>query len=72
VKSTSPIANCLGIYNSNKELRFWYKPKEGDLIIYPGWLKHEPIPPDTNEYRIALNMEIQCQVIWPRNLENFL
>lgn len=70
--SKSPIANCLGIYNANKELRFWYKPKEGDLIIYPGWLKHEPMPPDTNEYRIALNMELQCQVIWPRNLENFL
>lgn len=69
--SRFPIANCLGLYNSEKELRFWYKPKERDLIIYPGWLKHEPIPPDTNEYRIAINMEIRCQKIWNQEMEKF-
>jgi hypothetical protein len=70
-KTKFPIAGCLGLYNNKNELRFWFKPKEKDLIIYPGWLKHEPMPPDSDDFRIAINMEINCQEIWSKNLENF-
>lgn len=70
-ETNSPIANCLGLYNDNNQLKFWFKPRNGDLIMYPGWLKHQPIPPDTQEWRIAINMEIDCQLLWPKNMYNF-
>ena len=49
--------------DDNKEL-FWYKPRNGDMIIIPNYLKHEPQYISTDEYRIAINMEIFCDYVW--------
>lgn len=49
--------------DNDKEL-FWYKPRNGDLIIIPNFLKHQPQYISTNEYRVAINMEIFCDYLW--------
>ena len=35
-----------------------FKPSNGDLLIFPNFLNHEPNPISTDEYRIGINMEI--------------
>jgi hypothetical protein len=40
-----------------------YKPREQDMIIFPGFLNHQPSQSKTDQYRFAINMEIQCD--WP-------
>lgn len=50
-------------YNDNKEFIWTYKPREQDLILFPGYLNHEPKQINTEKYRIAINMEIICD--WP-------
>jgi uncharacterized protein (TIGR02466 family) len=40
---------------------YWYaEPKEGDLIMFPSWLRHYVEPSKSNEDRIsiAFNLEI--------------
>ena len=49
--------------DNDKEL-FWYKPRKGDLVIMPNFMKHEPKPISTEEYRVAINMEILCDYVW--------
>jgi hypothetical protein len=46
------------------ENEIWnYKPRTNDLIIFPNYLKHQPLPTKSEKYRIAINMEIVCE--WP-------
>lgn len=46
----------LGINNDEKTEVFY--PDSGDLIIMPAWMEHEPYDHSSQEYRIAINMEI--------------
>jgi len=46
--------------NSGKEI-WCYKPRECDLLIFPNYLKHQPLPTISSMYRFALNMEIICE-----------
>jgi len=55
----------LSFYDDSGEIElFWYKPKIGDLIFFPHYMKHEPNPILTEEYRICINIEIQCENVW--------
>lgn len=38
-----------------------YYPNDFDLIIFPNYLLHEPEKSESEEYRIAINMEIICE-----------
>ena len=46
----------LEIYNQGRVDAFY--PETGDLVIMPSWLPHRPCDHDSNEFRIAINMEI--------------
>lgn len=40
---------------------FTYKPKNGDLLIFPNYLDHKINFLNDEEYRISINMEIKCE-----------
>lgn len=46
----------LEIYNRGKVDAFY--PETGDLVIMPSWMPHKPCDHDSEEFRIAINMEI--------------
>jgi hypothetical protein len=58
-----PADDCLNssglrtIYNNNEYI---FLPDELDLVIMPSWMPHEPLPHNSKENRIAINMELQC------------
>lgn len=41
--------------------KFTYKPKNGDLLIFPNYLDHKINYLNDEEYRISINMEIKCE-----------
>ena len=55
---------AISIYK-NKDLEseiFCYKPRARDLLIMPNWLLHSPLLTSSKDYRIAINMEIMCNI----------
>lgn len=50
----------ISFYNSEDQEVFCYKPKVGDLLIFPNFLRHQPHQSHTEDFRIAINMEIMC------------
>jgi hypothetical protein len=40
---------------------FSYRPKNGDLLIFPNYLDHKINFLDDEEYRVSINMEIKCE-----------
>ena len=38
-----------------------HQPKQGELLIFPNYLPHLPYSSNSDQYRIALNMEILCK-----------
>jgi hypothetical protein len=43
--------------NTNTEI--WsYKTRENDLILFPNYLRHQPLPVNSESYRFSINMEI--------------
>jgi hypothetical protein len=50
------------IPKSDNEFEIYsYSPKNYDLIIFPNYLDHKPMPPSSDDYRICINMEIICE-----------
>jgi hypothetical protein len=43
--------------NNNGNVETFY-PETGDLIIMPAWMEHQPCDHSSEEFRIAINMEI--------------
>jgi hypothetical protein len=43
-----------------------YMPTEGELLIFPNYLKHDTLQNNTEEWRISINMEILCDHLWLR------
>lgn len=56
-ENSGPIVFTDDIQNGQWEQ---YQPKEDDLIIFPGDLWHDPLFTSSKEWRISVNMEIQC------------
>jgi hypothetical protein len=54
---------ALAFYNEINEEVWAYKPRESDLVIFPNYLKHQPLPVNTEKFRFSINMEIFCK--WP-------
>lgn len=46
--------------NNNEYEIFSYHPDNYDLLIFPDYLEHKPMPPLTKEYRVCINLEITC------------
>lgn len=53
----------ISFYNGEDQEVFCYKPKVGDLLIFPNYLKHQPHQSHTEDFRIAINMEIMCNPV---------
>jgi hypothetical protein len=54
--------NEKGILFNYKNETFKIIPKQYDLLVFPNFLEHCPIPPQrSNEPRISINMEIFCE-----------
>ena len=49
----------LEFYDEHKNKLTSVKPKTNDLLIFDGTLNHKPLPCNSDEYRIALNIEIK-------------
>lgn len=63
-KTDDEREGVITFYDDHDKELFWYKPRNGDLVIMPNFLKHQPKPISTEEYRIAINMEILCDYEW--------
>ena len=46
-------------YDGDDEV--YYQPVEGTLLVFPNHLDHRALHCDSNDYRIAINMEIKCR-----------
>lgn len=40
-----------------------YKPEEFDLLVFPSYLNHKPLPLDSNHFRISLNMTLKADYL---------
>lgn len=49
----------LNFYDNDYKFLTKIKPKTNDFIIFDGSLNHQPLPSNSNEYRISLNTGIQ-------------
>lgn len=58
LKIPEPGAGGLAIFNEN--VNDIFLPEEMDLVIMPSWLPHKPLPHNSDENRIAINMEFTC------------
>ena len=45
----------------NSEKWEQYQPRPDDMLIFPGDLWHDPLFTEVSEWRISVNMEIQCE-----------
>ena len=54
----------INFFNGEYDIIYTHHPKEKELIIFPNYMLHEPCQSMTDEYRIAVNLEIKCQNIW--------
>lgn len=48
----------LDFFDDNDNVMFTFLPKQGDMIIFPGNLKHKNRYINSNEFRISINMEL--------------
>lgn len=48
-------------HDPNSEEWEQYQPKPDDMLIFPGDLWHDPLFTGVSEWRISVNMEIQCE-----------
>jgi len=53
----------IGFYNDNKIIHT-HQPVNDELLIFPNYLEHQPLISMTEEYRIAINLEIICNNVW--------
>ena len=53
----------ISFYDDANNEMFCFKPRVGDLVIFPNYLKHQPHQSHTDDFRIAINMEIMCEPV---------
>ena len=51
---------AISFYDAADAEIWTYKPREQDLILFPNYLRHQPLPISSEHYRFAINMEIMC------------
>jgi hypothetical protein len=61
-ETTNYREGAIAFYDNNNTEVWTYKPRECDLILFPNYLRHQPLPINTTGYRFSVNMEIKCAV----------
>jgi hypothetical protein len=56
-------SGSIGFYNDNKII-YTHQPVNDELLIFPNYLQHQTLVSMTEEYRIAINLEIICNNVW--------
>jgi hypothetical protein len=51
---------AISFYDATENEIWTYKPREQDLLLFPNYLKHQPLPTSSKNYRFSINMEIMC------------
>lgn len=51
----------LYFFDNEDKIAYEYQPKENSLIIFPNYLTHSPTSCNSEDFRIAINMEIICE-----------
>jgi hypothetical protein len=54
---------AIAFYDPTGKEIFYHKPKECELLIFPNYLLHQPLPTMSDKHRFSINMEIKCD--WP-------
>ena len=62
-KTKSYKEGGISFYDEENNEVFCFKPRAGDLVIFPNHLKHQPHQSHTDDFRIAINMEIMCEPV---------
>lgn len=62
-------SGSLDFFDDNMNIIYTHYPKEGELLIFPPYLLHKPNINYSDEYRIAINLEIICNL---KNVEKFV
>ena len=62
-KTKSYKEGGISFYDDANNEMFCFKPRVGDLVIFPNYLKHQPHQSHTDDFRIAINMEIMCEPV---------
>lgn len=62
-KTKSYKEGGISFYDEGNNEVFCFKPRAGDLVIFPNYLKHQPHQSNTDDFRIAINMEIMCEAV---------
>lgn len=57
---TDDSPNASGLRTVYNNTNYIFVPEEMDLVIMPSWMPHEPLPHNSKENRIAINMELRC------------
>ena len=61
----SSESGAIKFYDDNYKVLYTHQPVNDELIIFPSYLLHEPQMSNTEEYRVAINLEITlCNNVW--------
>lgn len=60
-KTKSERDGAICFYDDQLVETYCLKPKTGDLVMFPNYLLHQPLPCPTFDYRVAINLEIKTQ-----------
>jgi hypothetical protein len=63
----SSESGAIKFYDDNYKVVYTHQPVNDELIIFPSYLLHEPQMSNTEEYRVAINLEITlCNNVWKK------
>jgi hypothetical protein len=54
-------------YDNAENVIYTHQPVTDEMIIFPNYLLHQPLKSNSDEYRIAINIEIKCNDVWKNN-----
>ena len=54
-------------YDDMENVIYTHQPITDEMIIFPNYLLHQPLKSNSDEYRIAINIEIKCNDVWKNN-----
>jgi hypothetical protein len=62
-------SGSLDFFDDNMNIIYTHYPKESELLLFPPYLLHKPNMNYSDKYRIAINVEIICNL---KNIEKFV
>ena len=61
IQQRSPLTGALELF---------FKPKEGDILVFPGFLSHQVLPNKNEDDRISVSFNFQVYDQWETEMEN--